>query len=480
MTKKPVLVWFRNDLRLEDNPALDAARKSGAPVIGVYVLDDALPYAPGAAARWWLHHSLRALAADLEKAGTKLILRRGDTTKTVGRVVKETCAGAVFWNRRYYAKHTAIDDRLEAALKSDGVRVAHFNASLLREPWETQTKSGAPYRVFTPFWNALKGLGPSRPSPFPRPRKLAGPASYPESDRLDDWALSPSKPNWAQEIAQNWTPGEKGARQRLDLFLHTMIDHYTDKRDRPDLDIVSRLSPHLAFGEIGPLQIWRETQAMFDGQALEHKGAEKYLSEIAWREFCYSLLYYHKELPETPWKPAFEKFAWRSDEQALEEWRHGLTGYPIVDAGMRQLWRTGWMHNRVRMIVASFLVKDHLISWQDGAAWFWDTLVDADLANNAASWQWVAGCGADAAPYFRIFNPVTQGERYDPDGDYILTFVPELRGLPARYLHKPWAAPEDVREKAGVHLGKTYPKPNIEHAGARKRALREYGKIKSG
>lgn len=476
----PVIVWFRNDLRLKDNPALHAARESGAPVIALYILDEDAPHAPGGASRWWLHHSLKALAAGLKSAGTQLVLRRGDSGHELKKIVGESEAKGVFWNRRYFAKHIAVDKLLKSDLEGGGVKVVSFNGALLREPWEVKTNSGGHYRVYSPFWRTLRAMGPSRSAPLPALRKIAGPDDFPASDKLDDWALEPSNPNWAKGFVPLWAPGERRAHQLLKMFLDGPVDHYADGRNRPDLELTSRLSPHLAFGEISPVQIWNETRARMDNSAFDDKAADKFLSEIAWREFSYNLLFHYKELPDQPLRQEFADYPWRNDADGLRAWREGRTGYPIVDAGMRQLWKTGWMHNRVRMIVASFLIKDLLVPWQEGEAWFWDTLVDADLANNAASWQWVAGCGADAAPYFRIFNPVSQGEKFDPEGDYVRAFVPELAEMPAKFIHAPWTAPESVLQEAGVSLGNIYPKPIIDHGYARRRALEGYDKIKKG
>jgi len=479
MTDAPALVWFRNDLRLEDNPALFHARETGAPVICLYILDEEMEFAPGGASKWWLHHSLSALAADIEKAGSRLILKRGSSPEILKEMIELTGASQVFWNRRYYASYVEADKQLKTDLKDQGIAVETFNGSLLREPWEVKTKTGGPYNVFTPFWKALRAMGPARKA-LPQIRKLNGCKSHPKSDKLDDWNLLPSKPNWATEFENDWTPGEKGARKKLRDFLSDAVNVYASGRDRPDREWTSRLSPHLAFGEISPLQIWNETQSAIAGGDASENAADKFLSEIAWREFSYSLLFHNKGLPSKPLRKEFANYPWRNDRKGLRAWQKGMTGYPIVDAGMRQLWRTGWMHNRVRMIVASFLIKDLLVPWQKGEAWFWDTLVDADLANNAASWQWVAGCGADASPWFRVFNPITQGEKFDPEGDYVRKFVPELKDLPAKYIHSPWQAPEEELQKAGVNLGKTYPFPILDHAEARRRALEGYDRIRGG
>lgn len=479
MTEQTVIVWFRRDLRIEDNPALHAARQSGAAVIPVYILDDDQPHAPGAASLWWLHHSLTALAKNLTNAGATLVLRKGDAETEIKKIVEETGASGVFWNRRYHAKHLEIDKRAKKDLTKIGVLVKSFNGALLREPWELQTGAGGSYRVYTPFWKSLRRAGPAREQTLPRMRSIPGLQKPPRSDDLNHWDLTPSKPNWAKEIAAVWEPGEAGARKRLNSFLDEPIDRYMNGRDRPDRNYTSRLSPHLAFGEISPLQIWCAVHAKMEKSEINDADADKFLSELAWREFSYNLLFHFEALPEKPLRQEFESYPWRNDEEDFSAWSKGMTGYPIIDAGMRQLWRTGWMHNRVRMIVASFLIKDLLIPWQRGAAWFWETLVDADLANNSASWQWVAGCGADAAPYFRIFNPVTQGEKFDPDGDYVRDYVPELTNLSPKYIHSPWTTPPSVLQEAGVTLGKTYPNPIVIHAEARRRALEGYDIIKS-
>ena len=479
MKKSPVIVWFRNDLRIEDNPALNAAHTSGAPVIGLYIYDQGLAHSLGAASLWWLYHSLKSLSRDLEKAGTRLITRKGDSAAIVSEVVNATNASSVFWNRRYFAPHVEIDKKLKTDLKKSGLTVETFNGALLREPWEVETKTGSPYRVFTPFWRALRAMGPARTDVLPLMRTIPGPSTYPPSDKIEDWKLLPTKPNWASEISETWTPGEKAARERLNSFLDGPIDHYKDGRDHPDTECTSRLSPHLVFGEISPLRIWRKTHQRIDSGEISIDDGDKFLSEIAWREFSYSLLYYNPTLPEKPLQKKFASFPWQNNNADVKAWRRGLTGYPIVDAGMRQLWQTGWVHNRVRMVVASFLIKDLLVPWQEGEAWFWDTLVDADLANNSTSWQWVAGCGADASPYFRIFNPVTQGEKFDPTGDYVRQFVPELKKMPEKYIHAPWKAPENILELAEVTLGKTYPFPILDHGDARKRALAGYDKVKN-
>ena len=478
MSSSPVIVWFRNDLRIADNPALHLAVLSGNPVLGLYVLDDALSYSPTGAARWWLHHSLTELQHALASVGVPLILRRGPTIDVIRSICKEADAGAIYWNRRYFADHIQLEEKLERKLKRDGVITSNFNGALLRDPWEVKTKEGGHYRVFTPFWRKLQEIGPVRSSALPAVKKQAHAAPQIKSNRLRDWNLTPQSPDWASEFDNMWTPGEAGAHRAFDTFLSSGLKDYAEKRDRPDCVATSQLSPHLAFGEISPIQIWTEVAKRQIAGDISAKNADKFLSEVAWREFSYNLLYHHKDLVDKPLRKEFGEFPWLKDQQGFNAWIKGKTGYPIIDAGMRQLWRTGWMHNRVRMITASFLVKDLLIHWRRGEAWFRDTLVDIDIASNAANWQWVAGCGADAAPYFRIFNPILQGKKFDPEGVYVREFVPELKNLPDRYIHEPWTAPAEILNAADIVLGGNYPYPIVDHAFARDRALECYASLK--
>lgn len=479
MHPRPVIVWFDRDLRVRDNPSLAAAAATGQPVISVYVLDEETygRWRPGAASRWWLHHSLAALERTLGSRGLPLVLRRGNAAAVIGELVKETAAEAVHWCRTYERTARIRNEGIKTALAGQGIAGRSFNGGLLREPWEVRTGDGGPYRVFTPFWRAVRAMGEPAPA-LSLPDRIKAPADVPAGDALEGWGLRPTAPDWAGELRAAWTPGEDGARARLADFLDRALRGYREGRDRPDREATSRLSPHLRFGELSPRTVWHATQARAAADPSLAADAEAFLRELGWREFCCHLLYENDDLPETPLRPEFVDFPWRRAPLELRAWQRGRTGFPIVDAGMRQLWQMGWMHNRVRMIVASFLVKDLLIPWQDGEAWFWDTLVDADLANNAASWQWVAGCGADAAPYFRVFNPVLQGEKFDPDGAYVRRFVPELSALPTRWLHRPWEAPEEIRRAAGVDLGSTYPMPIVDHGAARRRALSAFAEIK--
>lgn len=475
----PALVWLRQDLRLSDNPALRAAADTGRPLVIVYVLDDDTPcrWATGAASRWWLHHSLRALAADLAKRGASLILRRGRADAIIPALVEEIGAAAVFWNRAYEPYAIARDKALKEKFAKSGIEVVSSNGALMVEPWEAKTKSGAPFKVFTPFWRACREL--SMRTPLPAPKTLNGFAGALKSDALASWRLAPSKPNWAKGFEGEWTPGEAGARQALSLFIEKILQDYATARDVLGEPGTSRLSPHLHFGEISPIEVRTAVESAAASQIELQNGADKFLSELGWRDFSANLLFHWPSLPEANWRDQFDAFGWRDDAAALAAWKRGLTGYPVVDAAMRQLWATGWMHNRARMIVASFLIKHLLIDWREGEAWFWDTLVDADLASNAASWQWVAGSGADAAPYFRIFNPVTQGERYDAGGDYVRRWAPELARLPDAIIHRPWEADAATLKAAGVVLGKTYPNPIVDHGDARERALAAFRALSS-
>lgn len=465
----PVLLWLRRELRLADNRALAAALATGRQVLPVFVLDEVTPgaWAPGGASRWWLHMSLASLAADLRRAGAPLVLKRGPIGEILPRLAHQTGACEIHagqpvepWARRAVAEvQRAIPGGLHL----------HRTATLF-DPDEIRTQAGGAYGVYTPFARACLARFPPAP-PLPAPACIPAPAP-PASDRLEDWGLLPARPDWAGGLRATWTPGEAGAAARLAAFTGGALADYAAARDLPGRDGTSMLSPHLQFGEISAAQLCHAAGAAGAG-----RGPATFINEVLWREFSMHLLWHHPALPERPLRPAFAHMPWRHDAAALAAWQRGRTGLPIVDAGMRQLWQTGWMHNRVRMIAASLLVKHLLLPWQDGEAWFWDTLVDADLASNAASWQWVAGSGADAAPFFRIFNPVLQGQKFDPAGAYVRRFVPELARLPDRWLHEPWRAPEAVLAGAGVRIGRTYPAPVVDLAGGRARALAAFETI---
>ena len=467
------IALFRLDLRLADNPALSAAAKHRGAVIPTFVWspEESGAFSMGGASRWWLHHSLKKLADSLERLGSRLIILRGPYLPTLRKLMCDCGADAVFWNRRYEPVAAKLDHSIEQALCEDGLGVETFNGRLLFEPAETWNRQGRPFQVFSAYWRAcMKMAEPDRP--VSAVSKLQAPGKWPSSLSVDELGLAP-RANWAKRIEAAWRPGEQGARSQLKEFLAKGLAEYATDRDFPDRTGTSRLSPYLHFGEISPRQVWHAVQTKLkrgSGKGIK-KAAEVFLRELGWREFAHHLLVHFPHTVTEPLRTKFENFPWKRDAQALRAWQRGQTGYPIVDAGMRELWTTGWMHNRVRMIVASFLVKHLLIDWREGAAWFWDTLVDADLANNTLGWQWVAGCGADAAPYFRIFNPVLQGRKFDPDGAYVRKWIPELSKLPVKWIHAPWEAPDNELEAASVEMGANYPRPIVDHATARKRAL---------
>lgn len=456
------IVWFRQDLRVEDQPALTAALFLQGAVIPVYIWspEEEGNWPPGAASRWWLHHSLIALQQDLQALNLTLIVRKGNSLQQLQKLIKETDAKHLFWNRRYEPKAIQRDAAIKAALSDQEIKVHISNSNLLFEPSSISNRQGKPFQVFTPFWKTCMANPVSSPLPAPPASRKNAPKVG--SLKVQDLDLLPHIA-WDDGLKKAWKPGSAGASQLLQRFLQKDIQHYAENRDRPDLEGVSRMSPHLHFGEISPRTIWHAATKKGEGDA--------YLRQLGWREFAHHLLFHFPHTPDTPLHSKYAAFPWIDNKDFLHAWQKGQTGYPIVDAGMRELWTTGWMHNRVRMIVGSFLVKDLLLHWSEGAQWFWDTLVDADLANNTLGWQWVAGCGADAAPYFRIFNPVLQGEKFDPQGHYVKRWVPELSRLPLRWLQKPWTAPEDVLQQSGISLGKTYPKPIVDHDVARTRAL---------
>ena len=484
-TPAPNIVWFRDDLRLSDHPALYAAAKTGAPIICLYILDEesAALEPPrsrpiGGAARWWLAQSLRALDEQLGKRGGALVLRRGRAKDVLLEIVRETNAAAVFFNEIAQAPQMQLAEEITAALAGINIGARQFPGDLLVHPMAVRSKDGRGLRVFTPFWKRILGMGdPAEPLPAPKTLK---PGPKVVSDDLAAWELEPTRPDWAGGLRDTWTPGEAAAHKDLGAFLKSIVGGYASDRDRPDREGTSRLSPHLRFGEISPRQVWHAARFAAAQHPKLGGAIEKFLSEVGWREFCRHLLFDMPDLAERNLQSAFDGFEWKRDDTALHAWQRGRTGYPIVDAGMRELWHTGVMHNRVRMVAASFLVKHLLIDWRAGERWFWDTLVDADPGSNPANWQWVAGCGADAAPYFRVFNPILQGEKFDPDGVYVRRWVPELAGLPASLIHQPWTATPLELAEAGVSLGGNYPTPIVDHKTGRERALAAYAKTRNG
>ncbi|KFF59611.1 deoxyribodipyrimidine photolyase [Cryobacterium sp. MLB-32] len=451
------MVWFRDDLRLADHPALHQAMTRGAPVVAVFVLDEESPGVRplGGASRWWLHNSLLSLTASLARLGVPLVLRRGPAETIITELAAATAASAVYWNRRYGQAERDVDTRVKARLRTAGTEAQSFAGSLLFEPWTIQTGQGNPYSVFTPFWRACLAA-PLPRAPHPAPGSLARWPGEVPSDDLATWHLEPTRPDWADGLRALWQPGEASAQERLADFLHESLGRYADERDLPAEDATSRLSPHLRWGEVSPYQVWHETRLASEGlTGSAAKGAVRFLTELGWREFSYHVLFHAPQIATDNWKPDFDAFPWQPlDQNALEAWQQGRTGFALVDAGMRELWRTGTMHNRVRMVTASFLTKNLLIDWREGERWFWDTLVDADPASNPASWQWVAGSGADAAPYFRIFNPELQFAKFDPHQSYVRANVPE------------WGTD-------------AYPEPIVDLGETRRAALAAYETVKA-
>ncbi len=451
-------------------------------VSAVYVLDESTlgERPPGGASRWGLHHSVQVRGKDLAKLGIPLLLRRGAAATEIVETVRQSAAECVYWNRRYDPGGIASDTAINSVLRDDGTDVASFKANLLNEPFDVLTGQGTPYRVFTPYWRSARGhVSDAPPLPVPQPVGMPLPADS-RGNELEEWCLLPTTPNWASGLERTWRPGEDAARHKLQCFLDGGLIGYGTARDIPGCNSTTLLSPHLRFGEISPRTIWHTVRHHMGKTERAHEDCEKFLSELGWREFSHHLMFHYPDMITGNYNQRFDRFDWREDPKALNLWQRGLTGYPIVDAGMRELWATGYMHNRVRMIVASFLTKHLRLHWRDGEEWFWDTLVDADTANNIANWQWVAGTGADAAPYFRIFNPMLQGEKFDKEGVYVRRWVPELAALPNKYIHKPWLASCEVLSSANVSLGTTYPQPIVDHSTARNAALDAFRSLKDG
>lgn len=476
MKGKPCILLFRQDLRTTDNPALYHAAESGLPVLPVYLFDEDTqgPWAMGGASKVWLHYSLKSLEERLAKMGLSLHIAKGPLKKTIPEILKKTQAKALYLNTIYEPSRQRDEADLKRELAKGGLEVHVFNASHFFEPWDLKPASAPFYKVFTPYYNACIKILENRPL-WKTPEKVM-PFPQVESLSIEDLHLLPHHPDWSKGIRAAWTPGEKEAKRLLDDFLSSSIAEYSHGRDFPGGSFTSRLSPYLHFGEISPFEVLTRLDAMMgkippEKKALLSKEADHFLREVIWREFACHILHHYPDLPDTPYQKKFEKWPWSESRAHLNAWKRGMTGYPIVDAGMRELWQTGYMHNRVRMIAASFLIKDLLIDWREGEKWFWDTLVDADLASNSFNWQWVAGSGFDAAPYFRIFNPTTQGEKFDAKGDYVRRWVPEIAALPDKWLHSPSEAPVEALRQAGITLGVNYPHPIINHKEAREKAL---------
>ncbi len=476
MPRPVTIVWFRDDHRLADNDALGFAARRGV-VVPVFIMnsEEEGEWPTGAAACWWLFHSLASLGSSLAEVGSRLIVKRGPSPRVLVDLAEEVGADTVVWQQRFDPPGIYAESKVASALNDANLRAVTFTDRVLFDPRDVRNKSGGPFQVFTPFWKHLHTLADPGKH-VPAPEALVAPARWPDSVRLEALNLLPT-PDWASGMRQAWKPGEAGGQQQLRRFLDDAVFGYQDNRDFPSEPATSKLSPFLRFGNLSPKRVWHEVRR---AEQRTGRDGSAYRRQIAWREFAYHLLFHFPQTTRQPLRPEFERFPWdQTQRDNLAAWQHGKTGYPIVDAGMRELWHTGWMHNRVRMVAGSLLVKHLLINWQEGATWFWDTLVDADLANNTMGWQWVAGSGADAAPYFRVFNPILQGERFDRAGDYVRRWVPELSALPDKYIHQPWKAPRDVLLSADVHLGKTYPKPVIDHTRGRNRALAAYDQLKA-
>lgn len=470
MSHEKSIVWFRQDLRLSDNPALCEGVERGS-ILPIYILDDenAGRDAMGGASRVWLYHALDALNKSLDG---HLHVYKGDARAIIQKLAEDCSVDNVFWNRCYEPWRIKRDKGIKQDLCDMYINVESFNGSLLWEPWTINKDDGTPYKVFTPFYRkgCLNAQPPRRP--LHKPKKIHYFNDKIHSVNLSDLNLLPT-PRWDKDVTDHWDISEQGAFDRLQDFIDEGLDDYKEGRNMPAKPNVSRLSPYLHFGLISPNSIWHTVTSIGDNKNIDH-----YCSELGWREFSYNLLYNNPDLSTKNLQSKFDAFPWKTDAKALKAWQQGQTGIPMVDAGMRELWQTGYLHNRVRMIVGSYLVKNLRIDWREGERWFWDCLFDADHANNSAGWQWIAGCGADAAPYFRIFNPVTQGTKFDPDGEYVRHYIPELKNMPDKYLFSPWEAPEDVLENAGVSLDDTYPRPIVDLKQSREDALEAFQSLK--
>jgi deoxyribodipyrimidine photo-lyase len=476
---RAAIVWLRRDFRLADNPALRFACEHADSVVLAYIHapEEEAPWQPGAASQWWLHHSLTGFCKQLDKFKQTLVIRSSSSLSSLQDLIRDSGATLVVWNRLYEPKCIERDAAIKKTLRESGIEAHSFNGSLLFEPWEIKTQQATPFKVFTPFWRACSSQLHTLLPPQAAPKAIASLSAPLKSSSIDSLKLLPAI-NWDAAFYKTWAPGEIGAQRQLKRFLSSACEDYKTSRDLPAVAGTSKLSPHLHFGEITPRQIYASLQAdATEARSLE--GKESYLREVGWRDFAHHLLYHFPHTTDAPFNPRFADMQWDTNTAALRAWQRGETGIPLVDAGMRELWTTGYMHNRVRMIAASFLTKNLRIHWLEGARWFWDTLVDADLANNSMGWQWVAGCGADAAPYYRIFNPVLQSERFDGDGEYLRRWLPELKRLNNKFIHQPWTASDAVLKAAEIQLDKHYPRPIVDLARTRDLALQSYQALRS-
>ena len=477
--ERPVLVWIRNDVRLHDNPALYEAVARGQPVILLYIFDTdtKAPSFPGSASRVWLEHALESFGTEAVQRGFGWVIREGAPLEVLKVVLRETMATHLFWNRRYDPDGVAQDNEVKEVFELEGTPVCTFRGNLLMEPWQLLNKKGEPFQVFTPYWQAFQEARPDTseaPEAFPaRPCTTALSSLSPQ-----ELPLCPKLLNWPKKVSTVWKIGKAPALEVLEKFCLEGLPHYGTKRDFPAAEVTSRLSPYLHFGQISPRRVWNMVldQTRKNPDSLSIAQADAFLRQLGWREFTHAVLYHFPRIIGAPFREEFQTVAWRRNAHELKAWQSGQTGIPIVDAGMRQLWQTGWMHNRVRLITASFLVKHLLHSWKEGMSWFWDTLVDAGLANNIFGWQWVSGCGVDPAPFFRIFNPVVQGQRFDPEGAYVRQYVPELCLVPHEFIQKPWEATVEDLQSWNVYLGNNYPRPIVDLTEGRERALKAFSK----
>ena len=474
LAKNINVMWFRQDLRLADNPALTNALEDGK-TLPIFILDNvnSKEHVNGAASKWWLHHSLSKLNKSLKN---KLCFFAGNPIDILDEINKRFEISNIFWSRCYEPWRIKRDKKIKKHFNDQNVNVNTFNGSLLWEPWNIAKKDGTPYKVFTPYYRkgCLNSDKPRMPLPVPN---LSNLISIDHDLKIEDLELMP-KHNWYNKMISLWSPGEEGALNKIEEFISNGLNNYKEGRNFPSNQNVSQLSPHLHFGEVSPNQVWYRAKTK-EGKLGIKKDLDHFLSELGWREFSFNLLYHFPFLPKENLQKKFDNFPWDNDKDKLKKWQKGLTGYPIVDAGMQELWQTGYMHNRLRMVVGSFLVKNLLLHWHHGERWFWDCLIDADLASNSAGWQWIAGSGADAAPYFRIFNPITQGQKFDPDGKYTRKYLPVLNDMPDKFLFNPWEAPEDVLRSAGVKLGENYPLPIVEIGSSRQKALEAFATTKT-
>ena len=472
MTLKLGVHWFRQDLRLDYNPSLEALAKRVDKIIPIYIFDPNQRI--GSVSKWWLEQSLKSLSDSIEIQNGKLNIFLGNPYEIISSLVSDKNIEVFSWNRLYDSYSINRDKKIKLSLKSSSINCETFNGYLLNEPWDIKNKSGTFFKVFTPYWRYCNELIKNKKINKKNHNFNFSNIKLKNSKNLQDLKLTNTKLNWTDKIHHNWLPGENNAKDQLKKFIDNKANNYSVGRDRPDQNLTSKLSPHLHFGEISPIEIYNQVKL---SKKINEQNKDKFLAEIGWRDFSYNLLYYYPDMTNNPIQKKFNKFPWLKDNRNLKKWQKGFTGIPIVDAGMRQLYETGWMHNRVRMIVGSFLTKNLLLHWKHGEEWFFDTLVDADIGSNSAGWQWISGCGADASPYFRIFNPILQGQKFDPKGEYVKKYIPELQNVKSKFIHNPWEMSEENQNNSNCKIGKDYPAPIVDLKDTRNRALTAFKKI---